>query len=401
MKSLLFLCAAAGAAVCLAGVPSATERFVPRAAGQSPADYLESVRDAASAARGADPRVRVGAGGADVSDDFAKAFIAFGESEEIDFWRVADATPARVKLLRDLFDGAGGKAVRLVDAATGRHLDPPCTRAPARLDGVLPSSLLVAGTGRAYELGTNGEIVWQRTGCGNIHRVQRHGAYVYYSNGDLWRCRPPETRAELVYRAANRRGAAVLGFEVQPDGAVVLAVNSMDEVLELAPETGRPRVRFAVDPRTAKGETPGAHAHLRMVHKTAKGTYLVCCAGASCVREYDAAGRLVWEQPVPVMAFDCLRRANGNTLVSHITGVTEFTPDHRAVWTFACEDLPDLKLACLCGIQELPNGNLVMGTWANGQPNAARATACEVTREKKLVWAWRPSDDWNTMTAVR
>ena len=384
----------------MATVCGAGEFLIPAERGVSAADYLEIVRAMASGVRAADPSAAIGAGGPCATDDFAKAFIGFGESEEIDFWQIADPTPERVKMLRGLFDSAGGKAVRLVDAK-GASLDPVAKTAPSRIDGTLPSPLLVAGTGRAYVLEPNGKISWLRTGCGNIHRVQRCGDSVYYSNGDLFRCRLPDTKAELVYRPKSRVGAGVLGFEVMPNGNVVLAVNSTDEIVELEAGTGREIVKFRADPKNAKGETPGAHGHLRMIRKTAKGTYLVCCAGASCVREYDARGKLVWEQSVPVMAFDCWRRANGNTLVSHITGVTEYTPDHREVWSFKADELPELGLSVLCGIQELANGNLVIGTWANGELDASKATAFEITREKKLVWAWRPNADRNMMTAVR
>lgn len=384
----------------MATVCGAGEFLIPAERGVSAADYLEIVRAMASGVRAADPSAAIGAGGPCATDDFAKAFIGFGESEEIDFWQIADPTPERVKMLRGLFDSAGGRAVRLVDAK-GASLDPVAKTAPSRIDGTLPSPLLVAGTGRAYVLEPNGKISWLRTGCGNIHRVQRCGDSVYYSNGDLFRCRLSDTKAELVYRPKSRVGAGVLGFEVMPNGNVVLAVNSTDEIVELEAGTGREIVKFRADPKNAKGETPGAHGHLRMIRKTAKGTYLVCCAGASCVREYDARGKLVWEQSVPVMAFDCWRRANGNTLVSHITGVTEYTPDHREVWSFKADELPELGLSVLCGIQELANGNLVIGTWANGELDASKATAFEITREKKLVWAWRPNADRNMMTAVR
>ena len=384
----------------MATVCGAGEFLIPAERGVSAADYLEIVRAMASGVRAADPSAAIGAGGPCATDDFAKAFIGFGESEEIDFWQIADPTPERVKMLRGLFDSAGGRAVRLVDAK-GASLDPVAKTAPSRIDGTLPSPLLVAGTGRAYVLEPNGKISWLRTGCGNIHRVQRCGDSVYYSNGDLFRCRLPHTKAELVYRPKSRVGAGVLGFEVMPNGNIVLAVNSTDEIVELEAGTGREIVKFMADPKNAKGETPGAHGHLRMIRKTAKGTYLVCCAGASCVREYDARGKLVWEQSVPVMAFDCWRRANGNTLVSHITGVTEYTPDHREVWSFKADELPELGLSVLCGIQELANGNLVIGTWANGELDASKATAFEITREKKLVWAWRPNADRNMMTAVR
>ena len=395
MKTSILAFGMVMATVCCAG-----EFLIPAERGVSAADYLEIVRAMASGVRAADPSAAIGAGGPCATDDFAKAFIGFGESEEIDFWQIADPTPERVKMLRGLFDSAGGRAVRLVDAK-GASLDPVAKTAPSRIDGTLPSPLLVAGTGRAYVLEPNGKISWLRTGCGNIHRVQRCGDSVYYSNGDLFRCRLPDTKAELVYRPKSRVGAGVLGFEVMPNGNIVLAVNSTDEIVELEAGTGREIVKFRADPKNAKGETPGAHGHLRMIRKTAKGTYLVCCAGASCVREYDARGKLVWEQSVPVMAFDCWRRANGNTLVSHITGVTEYTPDHREVWSFKADELPELGLSVLCGIQELANGNLVIGTWANGELDASKATAFEITREKKLVWAWRPNADRNMMTAVR
>lgn len=393
MSLFVFACAAAVACA------DETLLHVRVAAGESPESYMERLRDAAEAARVADEGAVVFAGSG-ASDDFAKTLIGFGESEEIDIWTVDSPTPERVKTLRGLFDGAGGRAVRLVDAG-GKSLDAETKSAPSRLVGVPASPVLCAGTGRAYILGVDGEISWERPGCGNIHCVQAHDGYVYYSNGSLYRCRPPDTKAELVYRPAVRRGAGVLGFELTPAGTAVMAVNSMDEIVELDLATKRELVRFKVDPRNAKGETPGAHGHLRLVHRTPKGTYLVCCAGASCVREYDRAGKLVWEQPVPVMAFDCRRRANGNTLVSHITGVTEYTPDHREVWSFKPDELPELKVGVLCGIQELENGNLVVGTWANGERDASKATAFEITRGKKLVWAWYPNGDVNMMTAVR
>ena len=393
---LMSFCLAASVAAAFA--QTATLR-VPVAAAETPEAYMEKLRDAAEAARAADPNAVVGAG-AGATDDFAKTLIGFGESEEIDIWTVDCPTPERVKMLRGLFDGAGGRAVRLADAS-GKPLDAEAKSAPSRLVGVPASSVLCAGSGRAYILGVDGGIRWQRPGCGNIHCVQARDGFVYYSNGSLYRCRLPDTKAELVYRPAVRKGAGVLGFEITPAGTAVMAVNSMDEIVELDLATKRELVRFKVDPRNAKGETPGAHGHLRLVHKTPKGTYLVCCAGASCVREYDRAGKLVWEQPVPVMAFDCRRRANGNTLVSHITGVTEYTPDHKEVWSFKPDALPELMVGVLCGIQELENGNLVVGTWANGERDASRATAFEITRERKLVWAWYPNRDVNMMTAVR
>ncbi len=373
---------------------------VPSVAGETAAAYLEKIRSRAMGARAFDSGVTVTAGGPDA---LAKDFVALGEAEEIDAWRVADPTPAHVKDLRAVFDNAGGKAVRLVDAH-GKCLDAPAPR-PAKdaalLTGTLPSPLHVAGSGRICILNPDGKVAWERRGCGNVHRVQRVGDYVYYSNGGVYRCRLPSTKAEVVYLPSNNAGGGALGFHVAPDGNVVVAVNSTDEIVELDAATRREVVRFKVDAKDAKGVVPGRHTHLRMVRKTAAGTYLVACMGAKRVREYDRAGKLVWEQDVAAPAFDVERRANGNTLVSHVTGVTEFAPDHTAVWSFTAADLPGLNAANFCGIQELPNGNLVVGTWANGASDGSRTTAFEITRDKKVVWRWASPDDSNMMGAMR
>ena len=116
--------------------------------------------------------------------------------------------------------------------------------------------------------------------------------------------------------------------------------------------------------------------------------------------KYDKNGKLLWEQDAPPFAFDCLRRENGNTIVSHLDGVTEFTQDHKPAWKISCADFPELKLAFLCGLQERRNGNLVIGTWANGSPSREKTTAFEITRDKKIIWTHR-SADANMMTAFR
>ena len=119
------------------------------------------------------------------------------------------------------------------------------------------------------------------------------------------------------------------------------------------------------------------------------------------MREYDAAGKLLWEQPAPDLAFEALRRANGNTLVSHLGAITEYTPDHKVAWRFRCDAVPELKLANLCGIHERPNGNLVVGTYANGVEDGSRTTAFEVTRDGKIVWSYAPAGRrLSTMTVL-
>ena len=277
--------------------------------------------------------------------------------------------------------------------------------ADSSVKGRMDQPLLVCGAGRAFLVAPDGHVAWNKSGCGNIHRVWKHGDWVYWSNGDLYRTDILTGDTELFYKPCAKEG--LFGFEVLKNGNIVVAENGTDYITELKAGTTEPVVKFKADPRGADGKMPGVHSHFRMVRKTEKGTYLVCCSSANVVREYDAKGTLVWEQPTPKLAsghaplaFDALRRANGNTLVSHLGAITEFTPDHRIVWQFTCADAPELKLDNLCGIWEKPNGNLVVGTYANGAADGSRATAFEITREKKVVWSYAaPGARTSMMTA--
>ena len=334
----------------------------------TPEAFLERVRQVGVALRRASAAAQVAVRRDKVKPEFAAALDAFGEGEEY-VWR----------------DGPAANPLK----------------------GMMDGPLLYAGSGRAVLVGEDGAVLRRWDGCGNIHCVRKTADHLYWSNGRLWRVPLAGGAPELVWRAVDEAGGGVLGFEMEPDGAIVMAVNSTCEIVELAPQAAFPstaprreRVRFKVDARDSAGKLPGRHARLRLVRKMSEGTYLVCCAGAACVREFDRKGRLVWEQPAPPFAFDCARRANGNTLVSHLDGVTEFTPDHRVAWSFRCADAPELKLANVCGIQERRNGNLVLGTWSNGSPAREKATICEITRDKKIVWSYA-ADDANSMTAFR
>ena len=255
------------------------------------------------------------------------------------------------------------------------------------LEGRMDMPLLACGGGKAFLVSADGRIAWSKASCGNIHRVWLHDGSVYYSNGVLRRVDVVSGTDEIIYKPCEKEG--VYGFEVLKNGNIVVAENGTDYIAELKAGTWESVVRFKGDPANAEGIVPGgAHHHYRMVRKTSDETYLVCCSSANLVREYDAKGRLIWEQMTPGLAFDCLRRANGNTLISHLAAVTEFTPDHKVAWQFRCEDAPDLKLANLCGIWEKENGNLIVGTYANGADDGSRATAFETTRDKRIVWSY-------------
>ena len=158
-------------------------------------------------------------------------------------------------------------------------------------------------------------------------------------------------------------------------------------------------------------ERPDWHRDTRRVRKIENGNYLVCHEGLGIVREYDSAGKIVWEHKLDlnnqpptgghdghgVSVFNALRLPNGNTLIGggNNNRVYEVTPDNQIVWSVERDELkrPDGRPIHLCwitSVQRLPNGHTVFGNTHAGPENPQ---IIEITRDKKVVWML---DDWKT-----
>ena len=107
-------------------------------------------------------------------------------------------------------------------------------------------------------------------------------------------------------------------------------------------------------PLTVK--SPSAHSDTRNARKTACGTYLVAHEKDGVVREYDAAGRVVWEFDVQLFGnekkpghgpeafgdqvYSAVRLENGTTILVNCHAgpeqpqILEVTPDTRVIWSF-------------------------------------------------------------------
>ncbi|MGL6073440.1 MAG: hypothetical protein ACRC8S_04680 [Fimbriiglobus sp.] len=162
---------------------------------------------------------------------------------------------------------------------------------------------------------------------------------------------------------------------------------------------------------------PDAHRDTRMVRKLATGNYLVCHESIGAVREYDPAGKTVWEYKLDlgdrprspghgveghgVEVYGAIRLPNGNTLIAggNNNRVLEVNPEGKIVWSLDQKDLPGITLAWVTTLQVLPNGNIVIGNCHAGPKNPQ---LIEVTREKKVVWTFRDFENFgdNLASAV-
>ena len=223
-----------------------------------------------------------------------------------------------------------------------------------------------------------------------------------------WEHRPPSL---CVHCQPLPNGHVVYAFGGSPTGVLevdreqrvvwnyvsqceqILTCERLATGLTLAAEQGPCRVA-AID---AQGKTAwsidipaqakAAHNQMRCIHALENGNVLVANEADGVVREVSRDGRLVWECPAGKDVHEALRLKNGNTLIGCGTDkrVIEVTPEKKIVWELKADDVPDVNLTWVTGLQLLDNGHIVVGNFLRGQEGKG-AHAFEVTRDKQVVW---------------
>jgi hypothetical protein len=192
----------------------------------------------------------------------------------------------------------------------------------------------------------------------------------------------------------------VHAFQRLPGGRTMIVESGPARILEVDQE-GKVQREIKL-----KVNHPNPHSDTRLVRKIAGGNYLVAHESDGFVREYDAAGRIVWDYEVPLFGkprkdghgpeafgnslFSAIRLAGGNTLIGGGNGhcVLEVTPKKEIVWKVEQNDLPGITLAWVTRVERLPNGNTLIGNCHAGPDNPQ---FIEVTPAKKVVWTFK---DW-------
>lgn len=209
-------------------------------------------------------------------------------------------------------------------------------------------------------------------------------------------------KKEIVwsYDAARMNGndgknVEVHAFQRLKDGHTMIVESGTARIIEVD-RMGRIQKEIAL-----KVDKPSAHSDTRRARKLANGNYLVSHENDGFVREYDADGTIVWEFDVPLFnrnpepghgtdsfgdkTFASMKLSNGNYLISTGNGhsVLEVTPAKEIVWKLEQNDIEGITLGWVTSLQELANGNLVIG---NCHATKENPQIIEITREKELVW---------------
>jgi hypothetical protein len=202
----------------------------------------------------------------------------------------------------------------------------------------------------------------------------------------------------------------VHAFQRLADGLTMIAESGPARIIEVDRE-GKVRHQIKL-----KVNHPDPHSDTRLVRKTRGGTYLVAHESDGCVREYDTAGRILWEYDVPLFGkerkgghgpesfgnsvFSAIRLPNGNTLIGAGNGhsVLEVSPAKEIVWSVSQNELPGITLAWVTRVERLPNGNTLIGNCHAGPENPQ---FIEVTSAKQVVWTFKDFKNFGNSMPVQ
>jgi len=263
--------------------------------------------------------------------------------------------------------------------------------------------VLLQGEGKLAVLDPKGAIEWEMPwgGVHDVHRLPNGHILVQKDMREVVEIDPVTKAVVWSYDAGKQNGndgkrVEVHSFQPLADGRLLVAESGPARLLEIDRDG---EVRHTV-PLTVRNPDP--HRDTRLVRKLDTGNYLVCHEGDGCVREYDPAGKVVWEFAVPLFGkapqpghgpeafgnqvFGALRLADGSTLVAtgNGHGVPRVDPAGTIVWQLQQDELPGIKLAWVTTLEVLPNGHYVFGNChaGKGQP-----VLVEIEPSKKrVVW---------------
>jgi outer membrane protein assembly factor BamB len=263
--------------------------------------------------------------------------------------------------------------------------------------------VLLQGNDRLAVLDRRGEIEWEMP-WGGIHDLQRlpNGHVLVQQGGnhlaeiDLSTKQVVWTYASDTQNGNQGKRVEVHSFVPLDNDRLLIAESGPSRLIEID------RAGTLLHEQPLAVRQPDAHRDTRLVRRLANGNVLVCHEGDGCVREYDHAGKVVWEFAVPMFGneakgghgpeafgnqvFCALRLPSGNTLVATGNGhsVLEVDPSGRIVWELHQKDLPGIVLAWVTTLEVLPNGHYVLG---NCHAGPGQPVLIEIDpKTKQVVW---------------
>jgi hypothetical protein len=276
--------------------------------------------------------------------------------------------------------------------------------------------VLGADNNRIAIVNAKGEIEWEIANDARAtHDIQLlpNGNILFHTGWttikEVNRAKEVVWKYEVTAKPGYNGKYTLHAFERLANGRTMIAESGNQRIIEVDKD-GRivHEIPLIVDKPSATSDT-------RMVRSVPGGGYLVAHEADGKIREYDRAGKVVWEYALQLndrpaspgatghgtMPFGVLRLKNGNTLIGggNNNRVLEVNRAGEIVWSVEAKDLPGISLAWVSTVDALPNGNVIFGNSHAGPDNPQ---LIEVTRDKRVVWTFKNFDVFgNNLVAAK
>lgn len=249
-------------------------------------------------------------------------------------------------------------------------------------------SFLVCGKETAI-FNEENEVVWEVDGYARDGMVLENGNVLLSINGEAREYLKGTQKVVWSYKLDPKNKELGTVNRLPSGNTLVVERGALPRVLEVN-KAGEVVVEVPLQPETDNG-----HMQTRMARKLDNGNYLVPHLLAFKVKEYTPTGEVVHviETDLPELGgreaknwpFTAIRLSNGNTVVNLTNGnkTVEFAPDGSVAWRADNDDV-DGRFNDPCGGQRLPNGNTVICSYGNKDPEKVRVF--EINEDKEVVW---------------
>ena len=252
-------------------------------------------------------------------------------------------------------------------------------------------------------LGSDHDFVCVDPAAHRIVWIDRKGQIVReitnaYNSFDLFAL----PNGQILYPHFGSSQAPGDGFSlVNPDGSVALVYRTEKEVFSCQPlsngnilvgELGKKRLTEISPSGEVVLEIPvpydgPSHECLRAVRKIGDDYYAVS-PGMKSILCFSRDGTLQKTYHTHSDAFGMVMLQNGNLVYAGMSGAYELDADGNEVWSLTAEDVPQIHIRWLLGVQLLANGNLVFSNWMGHGHRDEGIHLFEVNREKQVVWTF-------------
>ena len=128
------------------------------------------------------------------------------------------------------------------------------------------------------------------------------------------------------------------------------------------------------------------HEVMRIPRKMKDGTYMVIQPGLQKIIRYSQTGEILWQAKTRPDAFGFVEKDDGNIVYTCMDGLGELDQNGKEVWSVFPEDIPQIQVKWLLGIQRLHNGNYVCCNWLGHNHEQEGIPMFEITPQKQVVW---------------